>query len=84
MGVTSNLARAIVQEAAQPEFRGRGLSVFSVGMVETPLIGAIVLGWLIETVGVLNALLAAMALSLLLFGYGIRYTDVWRYQSTSR
>ena len=48
MGVTSNLARAIVQESAAPEFRGRVLSVFSVGMVGSAPIGAIVLGVLIE------------------------------------
>ena len=63
MGVTSNLARTIVQESAEPEFRGRILSVFSVGMIGSAPIGAVVLGWLIERVGTLNALWPAMILS---------------------
>ncbi len=80
MGVTSNLARTIVQESAAPEFRGRILSVFSVGMVGSAPIGAIVLGWMIERFGTLEALWPAMILSLLLFVYGL-FTPVWRYRS---
>lgn len=83
MGVTSNLARTIVQESAEPEFRGRILSVFSIGMVGSAPIGAIVLGWLIETVGTLNALWPAMILSALLCAYGALFTGVWRYQSST-
>lgn len=83
MGLTSNLARTIVQESAEPEFRGRILSVFSVGMVGSAPIGAIVLGWLIETVGTLNALWPAMILSALLCLYGVLFTGVWRYRSSS-
>jgi len=81
MGITSNLARAIVQESAEPEFRGRILSVFTIGLVGSAPIGAIVLGWLIETVGTLNALWPAMLLSAMLCAYGVWFTDVWRYQS---
>ena len=81
MGITSNLARAIVQESAQPAYLGRILSVFTVGLVGSAPIGAIILGWLIETVGTLNALWPAMMLSVLLFFYGIWRTDVWRYES---
>jgi len=81
MGVTSNLPRTIVQESAEPAFRGRILSVFSVSMVGSAPIGAVVLGWLIENVGTLNALWPAMLLSVLLFAYGTLFTGVWRYQS---
>ncbi len=81
MGVTTNLARTIVQESAEPAFRGRILSVFSVGMVGSAPIGAIVLGWMIETFGTLNALWPAMILSVLLFAYGVLFTGVWRYRS---
>jgi len=81
MGITSNLARTIVQESALAEFRGRILSVFSVSMVGSAPIGAVVLGWLIETFGTLNALLPAMVVSVVLFVYGIAFTDVWRYRS---
>ncbi len=81
MGITSNLARTIVQESAEPAYRGRILSVFSVGMVGSAPIGAIVLGWLIETAGTLNALWPAMVLSALLCVYGVMFTPVWRYRS---
>ncbi len=81
MGVTTNLARTIVQESAEPAFRGRILSVFSIGMVGSAPIGAIVLGWMIESFGTLNALWPAMILSVLLFIYGVLFTGVWRYQS---
>ena len=84
MGVTSNLPRTIVQESAEAEFRGRILSVFSVSMVGSAPIGAVVLGWLIETVGTLNALWPAMVLSVLLFAYGSLFTGVWHYQSQSK
>jgi|GEM_PF-103574 len=81
MGVTSNLARTIVQESAEPEYRGRILSVFSVGMVGTMPIGAIILGWMIEQFGTLNALWPAMIVSAILFAYGILFTKVWDYAS---
>ena len=81
MGVTSNLARSIVQESAQPEFRGRIMSVFSVGLMGSAPIGAVVLGMLIEWVGTLNALIPAMFLSALLFGYGYFERSLWRYRS---
>ena len=82
MGVTSNLARTIVQESAEAAFRGRILSVFSVGMVGSAPIGAIVLGLIIEQFGILNALIPAMVTSLILFAYGMVATNIWRYRST--
>lgn len=81
MGVTSNLARSIVQESAQPEFRGRILSVFSVGLMGSAPIGAVVLGALIEGVGTLNALIPAMMLSAILFAYGYLDRSLWQYRS---
>jgi predicted MFS family arabinose efflux permease len=81
MGITSNLARTIVQESAAGDFRGRILAVFSVGQVGSAPIGAIILGWLIETIGTLNALLPAMIVSAVLCAYGAWFTGVWRYRS---
>jgi len=83
MGVTGNLARTIVQESADPNYRGRILSVFSVGMVGSAPIGAIILGWLIENVGAINALWPAMILSVILFAYGRLFSGVWQYRSVS-
>ena len=81
MGVTSNLARAIVQESAQEVYRGRILSAFSVGMLGSAPIGAILLGWLTEEYGTASALVPAMFVSFFLFLYGARYTSLWYYQS---
>ena len=81
MGLTSNLARTIVQESAQPEFRGRILSVFTVTMMGSAPIGALVLGFIIEIFGTLNALLPAIFLSLVLAIYGSLRTPVWTYRS---
>ncbi len=81
MGVTSTLARTIVQESAEPQYRGRILSVFSLGMLGSAPIGAIVLGHIIEAFGTLNALIPSMIVSTLLFTYGALATGVWRYLS---
>lgn len=81
MGVTMTLARTIVQESAATEFRARIMSVYSLGLLGSAPIGALVLGWIIETFGTLNALLPAMCLSLLLFAVGILFTKIYGYQS---
>ena len=36
IGVTTNLARGIVQESAESEFTGRVMAVFGMGMVAAP------------------------------------------------
>ncbi|MBD3647823.1 MAG: MFS transporter [Pseudomonadales bacterium] len=81
MGVTSTLARTIVQESAEPEYLGRIMSVFSLGMLGSAPIGAIVLGFIIEAFGTLNALIPAMFVSTFLFLFGVFATRVWRYRS---
>ncbi|MCB1691114.1 MAG: MFS transporter [Pseudomonadales bacterium] len=81
MGVTSTLARTIVQESADPAYRGRILSVFSLGMLGSAPIGAVVLGHIIEAFGTLNALIPAMIASTLLFTIGVTMTRVWSYRS---
>lgn len=83
MGFTTTLARTIVQESAAPEYRGRMLSVFTLGMMGSAPIGAIVLGAIIEAYGTLNALLPAMVSSVLLCLYGCVATEIWRYRSPS-
>ncbi len=83
MGFTTTLARTIVQESAEPEYRGRMLSVFTLGMMGSAPIGAIVLGGIIEAYGTLNALLPAIIVSLLLCTYGVLATSLWSYRSPS-
>ncbi len=81
MGVTMTLARAIVQESASEKFRGRIMSVYSLGLLGSAPLGAILLGWIIESFGTVNALLPAMGISLILFLFGVFFTAVYQYQS---
>ncbi len=81
MGVTTTLARAIVQEAAEPSSRGRVMSVFGIGLLGAPLIGAVILGWIVEQYGALAGLVPGMAASVLLFVHSMAATGLWRYRS---
>ena len=81
MGLTTTLARAIVQESAAPEFRARILSVYSIGLLGSAPIGALLLGMIIEGFGTLNALIPAMFVSVALFLYGVLATGIWSYRS---
>lgn len=81
MGFTSTLSRTITQESAEPEYRGRIMGVLALGTMGSAPIGAIVLGYVIESFGTLQALLPAMVLSLILFCYGVWRTEIWGYRS---
>lgn len=82
MGVTTTLARAIVQEAAEPLSRGRVMAVFGIGLLGAPLIGAVILGWIVDQYGALAGLVPGMAASVLLYIYSMAATGLWRYRST--
>jgi hypothetical protein len=81
MGVTMTLSRSIVQESATVEFRARILSVYSLGLLGSAPIGALMLGLIIERFGTLNALIPAMIISVVLFVYGFFFTGVYNYRS---
>ncbi len=81
MGFTTTLARTVVQESAAPAFRGRILSVFTLGMIGSAPIGAVVLGTVVENFGALNGLVPAMITSAVLFTLGVTITGLWRYRS---
>jgi predicted MFS family arabinose efflux permease len=81
MGVTATLARTIVQESASPEFRGRILSVFNIALMGSAPLGALLLGWIVEAFGTIDALVPSMAVSGLLFVVGVAATGIWAYRS---
>ncbi|MFT7220138.1 MAG: MFS family permease [Candidatus Azotimanducaceae bacterium] len=81
MGVTTNLSRAIVQEAAEETYLARILSVYSLGMVGSMPIGALFIGFFIEGFGEMNAVVPAMFVSALLCIYGFMFTGVGTYHS---
>ncbi len=81
MGVTTTLSRSLVQESAEPAYLARVLSVYSLGLLGSMPIGALVLGFIIEGFGTMNALIPSMIMSGALCLYGFFFTDVWRYVS---
>lgn len=81
MGITMTLARTIVQESAAEEYRARIMSVYSLGLLGSAPIGALMLGSIVESFGTLNALIPAILISIALFLYGILFTGVYRYRS---
>ena len=83
MGVTTTLSRSLVQESAAPQYLARILSVYSLGLLGSMPIGALVLGLVIERFGTLNALIPSIVVSALLCLYGFVFTDVSRYVSAS-
>lgn len=81
MGVTTNLSRALVQEASEQAFLGRVLSVYNLGLMGSAPIGALVIGYIIEAFGTMNAMVPAMFVSTILCIYGFTFTDIGRYRS---
>ena len=83
MGVTTNLSRAIMQEASEPEYLARVLSVYTLGMMGSMPVGALVIGFIIEGFGTMNAMLPAMFISAVVCIYGFAFTDLSTYTSPS-
>ncbi len=81
MGVTTNLSRALVQEASEQQYLGRVLSVYNLGMMGSVPIGALVIGFIIEIFGTMNAMVPAMFVSTILCVYGFFFTQVGTYRS---
>ena len=81
MGITSTTARAIVQERAEPEFRGRVMSVLNMGFLGAAPFAALMLGAFVEWVGPVDALLPGVLASIVIFGYGVTTTGIWQAES---
>lgn len=81
MGVTTTMSRVMIQEIAEPEFRARLMSVFTLGLMSATPMGSLVLGFVIGQFGELNALIPGMLASVVIFWYGLRYSHIWTYQS---
>jgi len=81
MGVTTNLSRAIMQEASEPEYLARVLSVYTLGMMGSIPVGALVIGFIIEGFGTMNAMLPAIFISAAVCIYGFAFTDLSKYTS---
>jgi len=81
MGITGTTSRAIVQESARERFRGRILSVYTAGLIGSQPFGALILGFVIEAVGPLNAIVPGIVVSAVILVVGVTVTPIWSYQS---
>lgn len=82
MGVTSTLARSIVQEQAPAAQRGRILSLMLLSFMVAGAIGAPLLGALIGAADPLTALVPGVVISVLIF-LGGRRSGLWHYPGTA-
>ena len=81
MGVTNTMSRVMIQEIAEPAFRARLMSVFTLGLMRATPMGSLVLGIVIGKFGELNALIPGMLASIMIFYYGYKRSDIWQYRS---
>ncbi len=81
MGITTTTSRGIIQESAAEAYRGRILAVYNVGALGAQPLGALVLGFIVAQVGILNGLWPGLIVSVGLFVYGIAITPIWSYES---
>lgn len=81
MGVTTTMSRVIIQEIAEPQYRSRLMSVFTLALMSSVPIGSMVLGFVIGQFGELNALIPGMMVSVLIFAFGFYRSPLWQYKS---
>ena len=82
-GVTTTLARSIVQELAPPNERAQILSVLLLSFMSAAPISSLLLGQVIEQFNPLNALLPGIVISFVIFGIGVARSGLWEYESRS-
>ena len=82
-GMTTTLARAMVQELAPSDEGARILSVLILSFMVSAPVSAILLGVLVERFDPMAGLLPGMAISLVIFGIGVMKSGLWPYHSTA-
>ena len=80
-GVTTTLARSIVQELAPPDERAQILSILLLSFMAAAPISSLLLGQAIDWFSPLSALLPGVAVSLVIFGVGAARSGLWGYES---
>ena len=84
MGITSTLIRSTLQELAPPEHRAKVLGFYLFTFTLSSILAAYILGYVVEWLGALNALLPGVLISLGLFAYGRFWSGYWQFRSPSR
>ena len=83
MGVTSTLIRSTLQELAPPEHRSKVMGFHILTFSVSGTLAALILGYLVEWLGALQALLPGVVISLGLFIYGRYWSGYWEFRSPS-
>ena len=82
-GVTTTLARSIVQELAPPDQRAQILSILLLSFMAAAPISSLLLGQVIEQFNPLSALLPGVVISFVIFGIGLARSGLWEYESAT-
>lgn len=80
-GVSMTQSRAVVQEFAEPHMRARLIAAFQLGSMGGGPIGALLTGYLIKYMGVLDAVLVPVALMAVLWLSIFFFTPLWRMEA---
>jgi len=80
-GVSMTQSRAVVQEFAEPHMRARLIAAFQLGSMGGGPIGALLTGYVIKYLGVLDAVLVPVALMAVLWLSIFFFTPLWRMEA---
>lgn len=80
-GVSMTQSRAVVQEFAEPHIRARLISAFQLGTMGGGPIGALLTGYVIKYLGVLNAVLVPVGLMVVLWLSIFFFTPLWSLEA---
>ncbi|MCY3884132.1 MAG: MFS transporter [Gammaproteobacteria bacterium] len=83
MGVTSTLMRSTVQELAPEHQRAQILAVMLFGFMLASPISSLMLGEFVHQTSPLIGLIPGVLLSVVLFLWGYRFSEFWKYASES-
>ena len=78
VGVSASLGRVFMQAHAKPAFKGRAMSIYQLALFGSAPLGALVTGYIVESVGMLETLSWAGYISFGVFTLCLVFSPVWR------
>lgn len=83
MGINSTLVRSTLQEMAPAAHRSKVLAFYLFTFSLSSILAALILGYIVEWLGALNALLPGVVISVGLYLYGRYWSGYWEFRSPS-
>ena len=83
MGINSTLVRSTLQEMAPAEHRSKVLGFYLFTFSLSSIFASLILGYVVEWLGALNALLPGVLISIGLYLYGRYWSGYWEFRSPS-